>query len=77
MVTLSESSRISRLEGAYEHLATRADLKDLEIRLTGALASQTRWIAGLLILIVLAVAGSTIAILLHDAPTNHTKHRRE
>ncbi len=27
-------NRMSRLEGAYEHLATKADLKDLELRLT-------------------------------------------
>lgn len=26
--------RMSRLEGACEHLATKADLKDLELRLT-------------------------------------------
>lgn len=25
---------MSRLKGAYEHLATKADLKDLELRLT-------------------------------------------
>ena len=31
MATLEE--RVSRLEGAYDHLATKADLKALEVRL--------------------------------------------
>ena len=44
-------SRVSRLEGGYEHLATRADLKDLENRLFVCL--------GLLIIIV----GAALAIL--------------
>ena len=29
----SVDSRVSRLEGGYEHLATKADMKDLENRL--------------------------------------------
>ena len=31
----TDPQRLARLEGAYEHLATKADLKDLELRLTG------------------------------------------
>ena len=35
MATVEDvSNRVSRLEGAYDHLATKADLKDLELRLT-------------------------------------------
>ncbi len=38
MATLSDTNtdtdRISRLEGAYEHLATKADLAQMETRLT-------------------------------------------
>ena len=38
MVT-TDSNRISRLEGAYEHLATKADLHQMENRLI-------RWLLG-------------------------------
>ena len=41
-------SRVSRLEGGYEHLATRADVKEMENRLFVRL--------GLLIVVVGAVA---------------------
>ena len=38
MTTISDANtdtdRISRLEGAYEHLATKADLAQMETRLT-------------------------------------------
>ena len=41
MATVEE--RLSRLEGGYEHVATKADLKDLEIRLTGQMGDlETR-----------------------------------
>ena len=39
----SEAERLARLEGAYNHLATKADLASLETRLT-------TWFAGLLLL---------------------------
>ena len=32
--TNADTDRISRLEGAYEHLATKADLAQMETRLT-------------------------------------------
>ncbi len=32
--TIDTEQRVSRLEGAYERLATTADLKDLELKLT-------------------------------------------
>ena len=44
-------SRVSRLEGGYEHLATKADMKDLESRLFVHL--------GLLIIVV----GAAVAIV--------------
>ena len=44
-------SRVSRLEGGYEHLATKADMKDLENRLFVRL--------GLLIIVV----GAAVAIV--------------
>ena len=33
MVTQTDGERISRLEGAYEHLATKADIAELKGRL--------------------------------------------
>jgi hypothetical protein len=48
--------RISRLEGAYEHLATKADLSQLENRLI-------KWMVGLQLggLVALAAIVSTVA----------------
>ena len=42
-------NRMSRLEGAYEHLATKADLKDLELRLTLRILSIVGAATGLII----------------------------
>ena len=45
MVTATDTNteRIARLEGAYEHLATKADLAQLELRLTQEMAQvETR-----------------------------------
>ena len=39
---MADTQRLARLEGAYEHLATKADLKDMELRLTAEIAGQTR-----------------------------------
>ena len=36
--TDTNTERIARLEGAYEHLATKADLAQLELRLTQEVA---------------------------------------
>ena len=38
MATDTNTERIARLEGAYEHLATKADLAQLELRLTQEMA---------------------------------------
>ena len=49
MATLEQ--RVSRIEGAYEHLATKADLSQLENRLTSDISQlETRlikWMVGL------------------------------
>ncbi len=44
--------RMSRLEGAYEHLATKADLKDLELRLTLRMLSIVGVATGLIVAVV-------------------------
>ena len=46
MATTEE--RVSRLEGAYEHLATKADIKSAELRI---------------VLAIIAVGGVVIAVL--------------
>lgn len=38
--TDTNTERIARLEGAYEHLATKADLAQLELRLTQQMAQM-------------------------------------
>ena len=53
----TEAERLARLEGAYEHLATKADLANLETRLT-------KWFAGLLLLVVINVLGTVTGILI-------------
>lgn len=58
MATVEE--RLSRLEGGYEHLATKADLYQLENRMT-------RWLVGLVIavaILAVSVAGLFIQTLL-------------
>ena len=38
MATVEEvSNRVSRMEGAYEHLATKADIADLKVWLLGSI----------------------------------------
>ena len=49
--------RLARLEGTYDHLATKADLANLETRLT-------KWFAGLLLLVVINVLGTVTGILI-------------
>ena len=53
----SETERLARLEGAYDHLATKADLASLETRLT-------TWFAGLLVLVAINVLGTVTRILI-------------
>jgi len=68
-VVSSDAERLSRLEGAYEHLATKADVANLksdiaqlEARLTAAMTSQTRWLAGFVLAAAAAAAGVIIAV---------------
>ncbi len=72
MTTTEE--RLSRLEGAYEHVATKADLANFEVRIADAradskadLASLLRNMYGILITFLLtalaAVTSLVIAVL--------------
>lgn len=53
----TEAERLARLEGSYNHLATKADLANLETRLT-------TWFAGLLLLVFINVLGTVTGILI-------------
>lgn len=53
----TEAERLARLEEAYSHLATKADLANLETRLT-------KWFAGLLLLVIINVLGTVTGILI-------------
>ncbi len=53
----TEAERLARVEGSYNHLATKADLANLETRLT-------TWFAGLLLLVVINVLGTVTGILI-------------
>ena len=56
---MAMEERLSRLEGAYEHLATKADVAELKGELTAAMAQMevrlVRWMIG----IIVAAAGVT------------------
>lgn len=55
MTTGSIEQRLGRLEGAYEHLATKADLHQMESRLL-------RWLVGTILASVGMASGITIAL---------------
>lgn len=49
MVTATVEERLSRIEGAYEHLATKADVSQLDIRMVDSEARMIRWMVGLVL----------------------------
>ena len=55
--TASLEQRVGRLEGAYEHLATKADLHQMESRLL-------RWVVGTILASVGITAGMASGITL-------------
>jgi hypothetical protein len=59
MATLEQ--RVGHLEGAFEHLATKADLAELKAELKGDINRMTMWMAGVLIL---GMAGSSSIALI-------------
>ena len=66
MTTVEE--RLSRIEGGYEHLATKADVYQLENRMYQLEARMTRWLFGIVVSVgVLAVsmAGLFVQTLLN------------
>ena len=60
MTTLEQ--RVARLEGGYEHLATKADLSKMESRPEQAMESSLiKWMVGLMVSAV--VAASAVAVV--------------
>ena len=59
MSTLPIEDRVSRLEASYEHLATKADLYQMESRLIRWMIGSTLGVAGL----VAGVAGMVVALI--------------
>ena len=57
--TADMPTRLARLEGAYQHLATKADLQALETRMEKAMHRQTR----ILVATVIAVGTLMVAAL--------------
>ena len=65
MVTVEE--RLRRLEGGYEHLATKADLYQLENRMYQLENRMIRWLGGMAIgmgVLAVSVAGLFIQTLI-------------
>ncbi len=58
----ADTERLAQLEGAYEHLATKADLKDLELRLTSDLRSLETRLTVRLMLVVSLATGVVVAV---------------
>ena len=58
----SDPERLARLEGAYEHLATKGDLKALELHLTSDLRSLETRLTVRLMLVVSLATGVVVAV---------------
>ena len=73
MAVVSTEERLSRLEGGYEHVATKADLFQLENRIMTHIAQLEsrlmRWIVSLMVgvaLVALAAIGIFVQTLLNS-----------
>ena len=62
MATITDpiTERVARLEGAYEHLATKADLVALELRLTQQMARMESRLTWRMIGAMIGMSGITI-----------------
>ncbi len=60
------AERLARLEGAYEHLATKADISDLKVDIEKMQVSIIKWIVGvgLASATIAAAVASTVVTLL-------------
>lgn len=60
--TGSLEQRVGYLEGAYEHLATKADLRELESKLYQMESRLLRWLVGTILASVGMASGITVAL---------------
>ena len=64
----TSEDRLGRLEGGYEHLATKADVERLagsmNTAVSDAKAEVIKWVAGIGIAILLAMVGIGVALTL-------------
>ncbi len=60
MATVEE--RVSRLEGAYEHLATKSDIANLRADMASLKAELIKWMVGTLVVGIVATATIVRAI---------------
>ena len=58
----SFEQRLGRLEGAYEHLATKADVHELESKLYQMESRLLRWLVGTILASVGMASGITLAL---------------
>ena len=62
MATMTDADRLSRLEGAYEHLATKADLAEVKGEMKADLANLKFTLAAWMLLLTSAATGIIIAV---------------
>ena len=56
--------RLARIEGAYEHLATTADLERLRADIEKSTSSLIKWMVGIAVALFVPVYGVLITILI-------------
>ncbi|MCY4117693.1 MAG: hypothetical protein OXF55_12480 [Caldilineaceae bacterium] len=63
---IDHAERLARLEGPYEHLATKADISDLKVDIEKMQVSIIKWIVGvgLASATIAAAVASTVVTLL-------------
>lgn len=61
--TTNLEQRLSRLEGAYEHLATKADVERLRAEIKDAKISTILWLTGIMAGLTAAQIGAVMALL--------------
>ena len=64
----TSEDRLGRLEGGYEHLATKADVErlagNMNTAVSDAKAEVIKWVAGIGVAILLAMVGIGVALTL-------------
>ena len=56
--------RLAHLEGAYAHLATKADVEQLRGDLDRSISSLIKWMVGIAVALFIPIYGALITILI-------------